>query len=118
QLFLENYSDYELNGFGRMAVISKETDAFLGFCGLKRHPDDFVDLGFRFFRKYWDKGYATESSKAIIKHGFNELNLEEIIGRVSNQNMASIRVLRKVGMEFWKYDECQGIKDAAIYRIS
>lgn len=33
--FLENYQDYKLNGYGRWAVVSKENNRFIGWCGLK-----------------------------------------------------------------------------------
>tara|TARA_R110002050_G_scaffold109799_2_gene221484 strand:+ start:2450 stop:2965 length:516 start_codon:yes stop_codon:yes gene_type:complete len=116
--FLRDYDDYQRNGFGRWAVVSKENTRFLGWCGLKLHPEGFVDLGFRFFKKEWNKGYATEASMACLRYGFEELNLPEIIGRVAAPNVASIAVLKKVGMEYWKQAECKGIKNSEIYRIS
>ena len=116
--FLENYSDYEENRFGRWAVISKETNDFLGWCGLKLNEEKLIDLGFRFFRKEWGKGYATESAKASLKYGFNQLHLEEVIGRSSIENQASINVLEKLGMHFWKNDSCEGIENAVYYKIN
>ena len=102
---------------GRWAVIRKKDDAFLGWCGLKKHEDGMVDLGFRLMKKYWNKGYATEAAKACVDHGFNTLGLKEIIGRAAQENMASINVLEKCGMDFWKEDECKGIDDSVYYRI-
>ena len=49
--FLQNYNPYELYGYGRWAVIRKEDEAFLGWCGLKYSTDlDEVDVGFRFYK--------------------------------------------------------------------
>lgn len=99
--FLENYSDYKRNGYGRWAVIRKEDNAFLGWCGLKYNADmDETDIGFRFFEEYWNMGYATESAKACLDYGFSQLKLEVIIGRAMKDNMASIKVLEKIGLEY------------------
>jgi len=116
--FLRNYPDYLKNGFGRWAVIRKADMEFLGWCGLKRLPDDTVDIGYRFFKKYWNMGYASESAQACMGYGFNVLALPEIIGRVSRHNGASVRVLEKLGLQFWKEETCEGIEDSRLYRLA
>jgi len=116
--FLLNYKDYKKNGFGRWAVITKASDSFIGWCGLKFNEQNLVDLGFRFFKREWNKGYATEAAQACLEHGFLELNLNEIIGRVARQNKASIKVLEKLSMDYWKNDNCKGIEDSLYYRIT
>jgi [ribosomal protein S5]-alanine N-acetyltransferase len=101
--FLKSYSHYQQYGYGRWAVILKANGDFAGWCGLKYAPGkDEVDLGFRFFRKHWNNGYATEAAKACIDYGFNKLSLAKIVGRVMNSNLASIRVLEKTGMKLEK----------------
>jgi RimJ/RimL family protein N-acetyltransferase len=63
--FLLNYDHCRKHGFGRWAVMRKTDNTFLGWCGLKYIEDiDEYDIGFRFFKKYWGYGYATESAKA------------------------------------------------------
>ena len=115
--FLINYSDYRKNGFGRWAVILKETEAFIGWCGLKLNEENLVDIGFRFFKKEWGKGYATESAKAVLDYGFTILKLKEIIGRASKDNISSIRVLEKLNITFWKQDRFMGVEESIYYRI-
>ena len=117
QYFLSNYSDYRINGFGRWAVISKDSGNFLGWCGLKLNEEELIDLGFRFFQREWGKGYATESANATLNYGFSKLDLDEIIGRSSAANKASISVLEKIGMMFWKTGSCHGIENVSYYRI-
>ncbi|WP_284652430.1 GNAT family N-acetyltransferase [Flavobacterium terrisoli] len=115
--FLENYSQYEQYGYGRWMVIDKKSDAFLGWCGLKYSPDlDEVDLGFRFFRKYWTQGYATETAKACIDYGFNQLQLSKIVGRAMELNVGSIKVLEKIGMTFVGKFEFH-LHDGVLYQI-
>ena len=118
QKFLENYKDYVKNGFGRWAVILKEKDEFLGWCGLKYNEDiKEVDLGYRFSQKNWGKGYATESAKACLEYGFNQLNLETIIARANQENTASINVMKKLSMQFEKTGDFCG-ENAVQYRIN
>jgi [ribosomal protein S5]-alanine N-acetyltransferase len=85
---------------GRFAVLTKD-NKFLGWCGLKYFPDTKdVDIGFRFHKKFWGNGYAVEASKAILKYGFEDLNLKKILARSMPQNLASIKVLQKLGMTY------------------
>lgn len=115
--FLENYSQYKQYGYGRWAVIDKSNGDFLGWCGLKYSPDlDEVDLGFRFFRKYWNQGYATETAKACIDYGFNQLQLTKIVGRAMKLNVGSVKVLEKIGMTFVGQFEFH-LHDGVLYQI-
>ncbi len=115
--FLERYDQYRKFGVGRWAVFAKSDRQFLGWSGLKYSPDlDEYDIGFRFFRTHWNKGYATESATACIKMGFEQLNLQMIVGRAMKANTASIKVLQKIGLRYWKDDAC-GDADGVIYKI-
>lgn len=99
--FIQQYDHYQQYGFGRWTVRLKADDRYLGFCGLKYHKDaDFVDLGYRIVRQEWGKGYATEVAKASLVFAFNELQLNGVVGRVMKENIASVRVLEKIGMHF------------------
>ncbi len=118
KIFLENYKEYEKYSFGRWAIINKMTNEFLGWCGLKYHPEtNEVDLGFRIFEAYWNKGIATETARACILYGFSTLGLKEIIGRVMKENFASISVLKKCGLYYSK-DIFLDNKEAVQYLIS
>jgi ribosomal-protein-alanine N-acetyltransferase len=115
--FLINYDHYRKYGFGRWAVINKTDDDFLGWCGLKYTPEkNEHDVGFRFFKRHWNKGYATEASRACIKYGFETLHLHTIVGRAMRENAASIRVLQKSGLNYWKEGTCGG-EEGVIYKI-
>lgn len=115
--FLKNYTDYQKNGFGRWAVILKSNGKFIGWCGLKLNEENLVDIGFRFFKQEWNKGYATEATNGVLNYGFEKLNLSTIIGRVSSNNAASIKVLEKAQMIFWKEEYCEGLGLAKYYKI-
>ena len=111
--FLSDYDQYEKYGVGRLAVIEKATSKFIGWCGLKYNPDeDIYDLGFRFFKQYWNRGFATETAKKCIDFGFNNLKLNMIEGRAMKENIASIKVLEKIGMNFkenFDFDGYEGV---------
>ncbi len=101
--FINNYNHYRQYGFGRWAVILKDSNEFIGWCGLKYNPElDEVDLGFRLFKKYWNNGYATEAAQGCINYGFLKLGLTRIVGRAMNENKASIAVLLKLGLRYEK----------------
>lgn len=112
--FLENYDHYKQYGFGRWAVILKTDSSFLGWCGLKYTPSlNEYDIGFRFFKRYWNQGYATEAANKCIELGFEQYKMETIIGRVMEANMASIKVLKKIGLEYegkYNFDGKAGAK--------
>ena len=115
--FILNYDAYVKTGMGRWTVILASEKSIIGWCGLKEHPEGFIDLGYRFHKKYWNKGYASEAAQACLDYGFQELSLSEIIGRTAIENKASIKVLEKIGMTFWKKEPCEGIANSVIYRI-
>ena len=68
---------------------------------LKYIPEkDEIDLGYRFIQSAWGKGYATEAAKHTLNHGFSTLHLKTIFGKAQSDNIASIHVLQKIGMQF------------------
>lgn len=100
QDFILSYDAFQNFKMGRWAIRTKSKKEYLGWCGLKYHPNGVVDLGFRFFQKYWNKGYATECSLTCLDYGFSVLQLEKIIARAQKENIASLRVIEKLGMKF------------------
>lgn len=92
---------YALYNHGRWAVHTKPALEFIGWCGLKSRPErNEIDLGYRFLKSTWGKGYATEAAFACIKYGFEKLGLKRIVGRAMPGNIASIKVLEKCGMTY------------------
>src|SRR5262249_58043580 len=94
-------ADYRKHGFGRWACVHKQGGAVIGFAGLK-HLDDLgeVDIGYRLLPAYWGAGLATEACRAVLDHGFASLRLGRVIGLVDPRNVASVRVLEKLGLSF------------------
>jgi len=117
RLFLENYNQYSLYGFGRWAVIQKSTGNFIGWCGLKYSATtDEVDIGFRFLKTVWNQGYAREAAQKCIELGFDIVGIKRIVGRAMVDNLASVKVLEKLGLTFLKEFDFDGEK-GVIYEI-
>lgn len=91
-------------GIGRWAVIEKETGEFVGWSGFKFINDTvnkrsgYYDLGYRFLKKYWGKGYASETAIASLNHGFKSLGFNEIVGIADIEHTASNSILLKIGL--------------------
>lgn len=94
---------YAQNGTGRWAVIEKESNLLIGWCGLKFLTENIngyknvYDLGYRFLPEYWGKGYATESASAFLNYGFAELGMPIIYAHAHSGNEDSNKILKKLG---------------------
>lgn len=102
EMIRQQYLDY---GIGRWAAILKETNEFIGWAGLKYIKElngrtNTYDLGYRFLKRHWGKGYGTESAQAFIDFGFNEMKLDRISAYIDVENIASQKVLEKCGLTF------------------
>lgn len=90
---------------GLWATIHKETDQFIGRCGLLPwtiDARDEVEVAFAFSKAYWGQGLATEVAQALVQYGFNHLQLSRLICLIDHDNKASIGVATKLGMVFEK----------------
>lgn len=107
--FLIKYDHFDKYQRGRWAICDKGSNQLIGWCGLKFHQDDGEnDLGYRLFRKYWNRGYATESSHLALQYGFRRLGLDNVIARAVKKNIASIKVMLKLGFHYEKDFEEHG----------
>jgi len=92
---------YVLYNHGRWAVHVRSSLEFLGWCGLKYRSElNEIDLGYRFKKEGWGKGYATEAAWASIQYGFEKIGLQRIVARAEIDNIASWKVLEKCGMTY------------------
>jgi RimJ/RimL family protein N-acetyltransferase len=95
---LPQYREY---GYGRWAVFLKNQDIFIGWCGLKyRAERQETDLGYRFMKKYWGQGYATEAARASLAYGCNQLKIKCITAMAHVENLASLRIIENIGFRF------------------
>jgi [ribosomal protein S5]-alanine N-acetyltransferase len=98
---LQIIADWEKHGFGLWAVVNKENNQLIGDGGLRFLGDTSeVEVGYVLAKAYWGKGLATEIAKASIKYGFEVLQLKKIVAVADTENIASRRVMEKVGMKY------------------
>lgn len=103
------FPQYEKYNMGRLAVIEKESQTIIGWCGLKyREESGYIDLGYRYMKSVWGKGYGTEAAKCVLHHGFYDLQLPVIHAWAVLDNKASYRIMEKIGMFFVGLDLCEG----------
>ncbi len=96
-------NSYQENHFGLWAAIHKDDAILMGYCGLIKQEiegEKFIELGYRLARSSWGRGLATEMAKAVCEYAFKSLSLSEVIAIIEADNLLSIRVAEKVGMQF------------------
>ena len=100
-----NRERYAALGFGRYAVILRESGALIGDCGIMRFEIDGTlenDLGYIISHEHWRHGYATEAAEACKTYALGALNLDRLCANMPVEHTASRRVAEKIGMRLEK----------------
>jgi ribosomal-protein-alanine N-acetyltransferase len=82
------------------AVVLRENDHVLGYCGFLHHselPGD-VEIGYRLDPAHWNRGLITEAARTVRDHAFNDLKLSRVISLIHPENIPSRRVAEKIGL--------------------
>jgi [ribosomal protein S5]-alanine N-acetyltransferase len=85
-----------------LAVVLKEENKVIGYrelCHLKWWDFQAGEICAHFNKKYWNKGYSTESGKALINYCFKKLKFHKVYADTDPDNKASQRVLQKLGFK-------------------
>ena len=93
-----------INGYSLFALHLEESDAFFGWYGLtqvpfSKHFTTAAEVGWRLNKIFWGKGMAPEAAKSVLRFGFLELGLSEIVSFTAELNQPSIRVMQKIWMK-------------------
>ena len=94
---------FERHGFGLWAVELKETNEFAGFIGLsvlsfQAHFTPCIEIGWRLAARFWNQGLATEGASLVLAFAHDRLGMEEVVSFTAADNLASQRVMEKIGM--------------------
>ena len=96
---LENYEKY---GFGLWAIVLKETNGFIGDCGITLQNIDgdmLPEIGYHINRKYWRQGFAKETALAVRDWAFQNTHYDTIYSYMKYTNTASYSTAVSVGMK-------------------
>jgi ribosomal-protein-alanine N-acetyltransferase len=114
--------------FGRPSIFLKSENRYIGFCPFmprlctpeelslygrmgSGHSDNPIEaeIGWALSMRYRGKGYATEAAKALVEYGFTELKLRRIVAFTERDNVASINVMKRIGMQIGTHPLTTGV---------
>ena len=123
-------AQWAARGFTPYAAELRESGGFIGFIGLsvplfEAHFTPCVEIGWRLAAAYWNRGLATEGARAALRHGFEAMGLAEVVAFTVPANLASRRVMEKIGMtrdpaddfEHPQMPEGHALRRHVLYRI-
>lgn len=104
--------------FGLWGVHQAGADgALIGFCGCREWPTGEPELMYGLLRPWWRQGLATEAAAAVLAHVFETLGQPVVMAATDPPNVASVRVMERLGMAFHERCEMHGL-DTLVYRLS
>ena len=108
---------FEANGCGLWGARIREETDLIGFCGYRPFYDPpQLQLLFGFHPDHWSRGLATEAAQAMIRLGFERLDLDRVVACADAPNGASVRVMEKAGMIFDRRETVNGL-DTIFYNL-
>ena len=102
--FIERIEEhFERHGFGLWAAQLRESPGCIGYIGLwtlsfEAHFTPAVEIGWRLAAEHWGRGLATEGAREVLRWGFEEAGLDEIVSCTAVANSRSRRVMEKIGL--------------------
>jgi RimJ/RimL family protein N-acetyltransferase len=122
-LFDRAQSHVALHGFGPWAVEIPGVTEFAGFIGLAIPSFDApfaptVEVAWRLARAHWGYGYATEGARSALDFAFTQLELHEVVAFTIPQNLRSIAVMKRLGMQYaGEFNHPHGGIPHVLYRL-
>lgn len=101
---------FDAHGFGLWAAELRQVKSLVGFIGLnvpsfEAHFTPCVEIGWRLAADHWGQGLATEGANAVVRYSFEKLGLGELVSFTVPANVASRRVMEKLGMTYDPADD-------------
>lgn len=116
--FLDGHPDHP--ELGLWATIHKESDRFIGRCGLIPWTIDSaleIEVAYLLDKRHWRQGLGAEAAKALVRHGFERLQLPRLIALIDPAHQASIRTAESAGLRFEREIELEGVR-SSLYAIA
>ena len=101
----------QTHGFSKWVILNAASGVAIGDSGLLVLPEcGWIDLGFRLSQPHWGQGLATEVASAWVRAAFDEYHIHRLGAFVHPENVASIRVLEKLGFHAERRDTVMGME--------
>ena len=102
---------YLERGFCRWKLVEKPTGELIGFCGVGFWRDGLdPEIGWWLARPFWGKGLATEAATVALRDVFERVKLDRVISVARPANLASTRIMEKLGLQFETEFESEGVQ--------
>lgn len=89
------------HGFGMWTLLLRDGGEFVGRCGLRFMDNTTeIELGYTLPKAFWGRGFATESSRAVVRYFFDVMKRKRLVAIADPANAASTNVMKKLGMTF------------------
>nr|HAT8714006.1 GNAT family N-acetyltransferase [Legionella jordanis] len=111
--FIGFYKEYGLPCF---VIFDKESNEFIGRCGFGPIETGEIEVGYLIARKFWGMNYASEALKALLNWSKKNIRSDYIIAFAPIEHKASLRVMEKCGMHYYKNGIGHGV-ECRFYRI-
>ena len=99
QSFVEDsLANFEQHGYGLWLVFMRDIDHLVGVAGFLPSEEGTPSLIYGVHPDRWGNGYATEAASAVLSYALENLALPKVRADVDEPNIASVRVLEKLGM--------------------
>jgi ribosomal-protein-alanine N-acetyltransferase len=94
------------------AIVRRDDERLIGSCGFVSQGGErkSAEIGYWLGKPYWGKGYAVEAAQALVRFGFEQMNLERVEAKCFVENRAGQRVIEKLGMKLEGTDRSEMIK--------
>lgn len=113
-------AEYQTNSYALYAVIHKEDQRVIGYCGfMPQIVNDVqeVELGYRLHPEYWGCSLGTEAARAAVKYAADTLNLKRLVAVVEADNIGSVQVALRAGFHKETETEWRGLS-VGVYAIT
>lgn len=104
----ESLCNFQQYGYGLWLVFLRETNNLAGFAGFLSTEEAIPSLIYGIAPDFWGNGYGTESASAVLCYALEKLKFPKVIADVDEPNLASVRVLQKLGMKQTRRAVVQG----------
>lgn len=109
QRIARSQANYRTQGYTEFAVVDLETGEFAGRAGFGEIAGGEIEVGYVFLKDYWGRGLAQESLRALLTWAEQNLAIPRIIAYAPKEHSASLNVMKKSGMRYFKTGSMRGV---------